>query len=186
MDAARGSPVFVRALAVVLVVGAFALATPTVQRGTPRAGTRAPDAEALLRRAIEAVLPPNTGRPAPRLPRVSLDPTGDLTVVLAIRNGPNAPVIREDALVDTLTILRAVYHAPVASQVRTTTVLGTYAVASATSTRELPVLRAVLSAKHAATLDWTKAKPDQLPHLVDVWWEHPAFAGPTAVGTPAA
>lgn len=181
MDRPRHVPDAARALAAVLAALLIAALLPLAGRAAPAtpapaAATPAPDAATQLHRAIAAVLPPDSGRDVARLSRVSIDPTGDVTVVFAIRSGPDAVAIRTGALADTLTILRAVYHSPVAAQVRTATVLGTYAVASATSTRELPVIRAVLTAQHASRLDPKTTTPDMLPKLLDLWWSYPAFA----------
>lgn len=132
-----------------------------------------------IRRAIEAAIDPDTRRGVTRLPRVSIDSTGDVTVVVALRDVAEDPdATYAAALGDTLAVLSAVYHSPDVDRVTTATVLGTYAVIGATGrTREQPVLRAVLSAEHAGRLDWGSVEPEQVPQLVDVWWVHAAFHG---------
>lgn len=136
-----------------------------------------------IRGAIEAILDPDTKRSVPRLPRVSIDTTGDVTVVLALRNeGDDPEATYAAALADTTSVLWAVYHSPEVERITTTTVVGTFAVIGKTERlRELPVLRAVLSAEHAARMDWAQMDWHQLPQLVDLWWVHAAFHGREAL-----
>jgi hypothetical protein len=136
-----------------------------------------------IREAIEASVDPDTRRNVPRLPRVTIDTTGDVTVVLALRDQADDPqATYAAALDDTLVVLSAVYHSPDAERVTTTTLVGTFAVIGASGRqRELPVLRAALSAQRAAELDWSSIAPEQLPSVVDVWWVHPAFYGREAL-----
>ncbi|MBV9175217.1 MAG: hypothetical protein JOZ81_34610 [Chloroflexi bacterium] len=110
--------------------------------------------------------------------RVSLDPTGDLTVSFTIRNLDNDPqATRDGALSDTLAVLRAIYGSP-GADVRTATVLGTFPFQGTKSpgVRPTPVLRAVLSADRARNVDWQSSAPAELPTLVDTWWLQSAFA----------
>lgn len=126
--------------------------------------------------AVLAALGPETNRDVPRVARATIDETGDVTVVFALRDEGSLDAIRATALADTLAALWAVYHAPESDRVTTTTVLGTFAVIGKRgSARETPVLRAVLSADRAATLDWDALAPEQVPAIVDVWWLHAAF-----------
>jgi hypothetical protein len=136
-----------------------------------------------IRQAVEAAIDPDTRRGVTRLPRVTLDATGDATVVLALRNEDDDPeATYAAALDDTLRVLRAVYHSADADRISSVTVVGTFNVISATGrARELPVLRAVISAEHAAQLDWAALGPDEVPQLADVWWVHAGFHGREAM-----
>jgi quinohemoprotein ethanol dehydrogenase len=132
----------------------------------------------ILYAAVASSLDPVTNRAAIRLPRVSLDPNGDATVVFAIRNEQDDPAaIRDGAVADTLTVLDSVYQSPEASRVNILTVLGTFPVKGTKSPapRETPVVRAVLSADKAAQIDWATLTPQALPQVADVWWIHGAF-----------
>jgi hypothetical protein len=151
--------------------GTPAAATPS---GTP-AATRD---ETRIRAAIEAVLDPETHRGAIRLPGVRLDPTGDLTVVFALRAAPTLDAVRTAGIADVLTILRAVYDPLVSSRVRTTTVIGTFSETSERGARELRVLRVVLSAARAATIDWATVTPDELATRSDAWRIYPVLGDP--------
>jgi hypothetical protein len=143
------------------------------------APTASPDAvtnATPIRQAITAVLDPATNRNAERLPRVTIDPTGDVTVVFALRDEGSIDAIRARGMADTLTILRAVYHSPQARQVTTATVLGTYSITGASNrARERTVMRAVLSAHKADGINWQDTQAQQLPQLVDVWWLSPVL-----------
>ena len=164
----------------------WACAVALLAVGLAPSATAAPAAQAdgssapQLYAALAAALDPDTNRPAPRLARVSVDPTGDATVVFAIRNEQDdADATRARAVADTLTVLRTAYASEDASRISTMTVLGTfpYKGTKGKSVRESPVLRAVLSADRAAQLDWDALSPDDLDHAVDVWWMQGAFAG---------
>ena len=135
------------------------------------AADRAADA-ATIRADITAVLDPDTGRDAPRLPRVGIDPTGDLTVIFGMRREDDDPAhIGQGGLADSLTILRAVYQSEAAGQLRTTTVLGTYASwTKLLRIRELPLLRVTVSAATAARLDWDALTPGDLRSVADDFW----------------
>jgi hypothetical protein len=142
-----------------------------------------------IRQAITAVLDPSAKRNAERLPRVTIDPTGDVTVVFALRDEGSIDAIRARGMADTLTILKAVYHSPQARQVKTATVLGTYSITGASNrARELAVMRAVLSAPKADGISWQDAQAKQLPQLVDVWWLSPVLmdqGAPVASASPS-
>lgn len=140
-----------------------------------------------LRAAIARVLPPDSGRGVPRLSSVRIDPTGDATVVFALRAGDSAQQIVNAGTVDILAILRAIYHPVSVASVRTATVIGTYAVAGQYGTREWPVMRAVLSRQSADRLDWIHLTPNRLPAAVDTWWVYPPLlAAAPESATPAA
>jgi hypothetical protein len=129
--------------------------------------------EPRVRQAIESVLELETGRQATRLPRVTLDvATGDLTVVFGMRRplADDPLQILNSATDDVFTILWAAYAADPA-RIRTTTVLGTYSVVGRYSrAREIPLIRAVLSADRAASLDWTRVPRADPRDLLDEWW----------------
>ena len=137
------------------------------------APTASPDAvtnATPIRQAITAVLDPATNRNAERLPRVTIDPTGDVTVVFALRDEGIIDAIAR-GMADTLTILKAVYHSLQARQLTAATVLGTYSITGASNReRERAVMRAVLSAHKAAGINWQDTQAQQLPRIVDVWW----------------
>lgn len=124
------------------------------------------------RAAIEAAIAPDTGRGVPRVPRVTLDDTGDLTVVFAMRNMADDPkAIGAGGLDDMFAILHAAYGADAVHTIRTATVLGTYAVwGKFDSTRELPLMRATLSGQRAGALDWCYLRPTDLPTITEDWW----------------
>jgi hypothetical protein len=130
--------------------------------------------EPAVRQAIEAVLDLDTGRAATRLPRVSLDnATGDLTVIFAMRRPltDDAGQIVASATDDIFNILWAAYTSDAASRIRTTTVLGTYAVVGRYSRpREIPLVRAVLSDASAARLNWARSASLEPRTVFDVWW----------------
>jgi hypothetical protein len=79
--------------------------------------------------------------------------------------------IGQAGLADTLTILRAVYGSEAAGQVRTTTVLGTYAAwTRLLRIREQPLLRVTVSSATAARLDWDALTPSDLRSVSDDFW----------------
>jgi len=129
--------------------------------------------------AVGAVLNPDTKRDVPRMARATIDTSGDVTVVFALRNeNDNQEAIVTTALADTLAALWAIYHSPDTAQVTSATLIGTYAVEGKTGRmRETPVLRAVLTASNAAHLNWNAVMPEQLPEIVDDWWMHAKLAG---------
>jgi hypothetical protein len=138
--------------------------------------------------ALSANLAPDANRPVARLAQVSVDPTGDATIVFAIRNeNDDASAIRAGAMADTLTVLRTVYESSPASGVSSVTVLGTFPFQSTKgkSVRESPVLRAVLSADRAEQIDWNQLAPSDVPTAVDVWWLQGAFADVVTPDSPA-
>ena len=130
--------------------------------------------EPAVRQAIQSVLEMETWRQADRLPRVTLDPArGDLTIVFAMRRplSDDPHQIVNSATDDVFTILWATYTSPAASRIRTTTVLGTYAVVGRYERpREIPLLRAVLSADRAANFDWTDVATLDPGSALDLWW----------------
>jgi hypothetical protein len=130
--------------------------------------------EQTIRQAIEAVLELDTGRQVARLPGVTLDEAnGDLTVVFAMRRplADDPLQIVSSATDDAFTILWATYTSSAAARVRTATVLGTYAVVGRYERpREIPLVRAVLSADRAAQLDWTRTAVVDPHDVLDVWW----------------
>ena len=129
-----------------------------------------------LRSALAGAIDPNPTRNTPRLPRVDIDATGDATVMFAIQSADDdADATRAGALADTLAILHAAYASPDAERITSLTVLGTFPFKSTKgkSVREAPVLRAVLSAERAASVNWDALTPEAL----DDWWLQGAFAG---------
>ena len=187
-------------LATPALVGAVLLTTFAVLVGMPlvagvsaQAATPAPAAmdtvDDRIRGWIEAAIDPDTGRSAIRLPSVGIDETGDLTVVFALREKDDLEAFRAAAEEDVFRILRAVYTLP-DSPVRTATVMGTYAVTGTRGARELRVLRTVLSAEKAKTIDWEDATPQDLFTAADVYRFYPPFGdeqgNPIAPGNAAA
>jgi len=130
--------------------------------------------ETVVRHAIESVLEMDTGRSAARLPRITLDSArGDLTIVLGMRRplSDDPAQIVASATDDVFTILWATYTSADAPRIRTTTVLGTYAVVGRyENPRELPLLRAVLTADHAANFDWPNVASLDPRRVLDTWW----------------
>ncbi|MFN8594510.1 MAG: alpha/beta hydrolase [Thermomicrobiales bacterium] len=131
-------------------------------------------AEPRLHAAIAAAIPPDTGRGVIRLPSVRLDDTGDLTVVVALRERDNLADFRTAAAEDVFQILRAVYSTP-DTGVRTVTVVGTYSVTGTYGARETRVLRVVLPATTAKALDWSTASPDRLFTAAETYRFYPPF-----------
>ncbi len=163
------------------VAGAAALLSQEITAPSPQEPQAIVDAP-LIYQAVAAVLSPDTKREAKRLARATIDQTGDATVVFALRNeGDDLKAVRASALLDTLAVLWGVYHSPEADRVATSTVVGTFAIMGERGkARELPVLRAVLSAERAAQVNWAVVTPEGMPELVDAWWLHPVFAPLTA------
>lgn len=139
--------------------------------------------EPVVRQAIESVLEMDTGRQAARLPRVTFDESkGDLTVVFAMRRpaSDDPAQIVASATDDVFTILWAAYASGPASRIQTVTVLGTYAVVGRYARpREVPLVRAVLTADRAASLDWTNVASADPGSLLDVWWVEGEVGGYT-------
>ena len=130
--------------------------------------------EPSVRQSIEAALEMDTYRQAQRLPRVTLDaPTGDLTVIFAMRR-PLADDPRQivaSATDDVFTILWAIYTSASAPRIRTATLLGTYSIVGRYERpREVPLLRAVLSAERAVHLDWWSSASLDPREALDTWW----------------
>jgi hypothetical protein len=108
------------------------------------------------------------------VPGTTIDPTGDATVVYALRdNTSSVEGLRSDARADILAVLAATYQSADAPRIRTVTVLGTYA--SADEPRPEVVMRATLSADRARSLRWDHLQADQLTSVLDEWWEHPGL-----------
>jgi len=151
---------------------ALALTAALLLSGTSYAQTEAD--EPTVRQAIEAVLDMDTGRGVNRVSRVSLDSAaGDLTVIFAMRRPltDDAAQIVASATDDIFNILWATYTSEAAARIRTTTVLGTYAVVGRYSRpREIPLVRAVLSDSAAARLNWARAAVLDPRTVFDVWW----------------
>jgi hypothetical protein len=130
--------------------------------------------EPVVRAAIQSVLDMDPGRDVERLPRIDLDPVrGDLTVVFAMRR----PVSDDPRQVvasgtdDMFTILWAAYTSADAPRIRTVTVLGTYAVVGRYEhAKEVPLMRAVLTAEDAARLDWSSVATVDPSRVLDTWW----------------
>jgi hypothetical protein len=130
--------------------------------------------EPVVRQAVQSALEMDTFRDAERLPRISLDPArGDLTIVFGMRRpmSDDPQQIVASATDDVFTILWATYTSGDASRIRTTTVLGTYAVVGRYEhPKEVPLLRAVLSADRAANFDWASAYRLDPGRVLDTWW----------------
>ena len=130
--------------------------------------------EPAVRQAVQSVLEMDTFRGADRLPRTTLDSAhGDLTIVFAMRRpmSDDPRQIIASATDDVFTILWATYTSPEASRIRTTTVLGTYAVVGRYERpKEVPLLRAVLTADRAANFDWSSAYRLDPSRALDTWW----------------
>ena len=133
--------------------------------------------EPTIRHAIESSIELDAGRQVGvvnRLPRVSLEPAqGDLTIVFAMRRplSDDPRQIVDSAIDDVFSILWATYASDASSHVKTTTVIGTYAVVGRYQrAREIPLLRAVLSADRARRLDWAKFATLDPRDAFDVWW----------------
>jgi hypothetical protein len=136
-----------------------------------------------VRQAIEAIIDMDAGRDIARLPRVSIA-EGDLTVIFSMqRPGDDDPAhIEQVAVRDAVSILYAAYTSEDAARIRTTTVLGTYRVVGKYERgKEIPLLRAVLSAERAAIVDWNSVSLADL----DVFWMPGDLARLNAVGSPA-
>jgi hypothetical protein len=205
MGTGRGTTRFRTVFAALLVATTLVAASPawwsaradtTPAAATPSGTPAAMSDAARIRAAIEAVLDPETHRGAIRLPGVRLDPTGDLTVVFALRDAASLDAIRTGGIDDVLTILRAVYDPVVSNRVRTTTVIGTFSETGQRGARELRVLRVVLSATRATAIDWATVTPADLARISDTWriypvlgdpgLDHPNVGATPTLGTPAA
>jgi hypothetical protein len=130
--------------------------------------------EPVVRQALQSVLDMDTGRGVDRLSRITLDPAlGDLTIVFAMRR-PQSDDPRQivaSATDDVFSILWATYASAAAPRIRTTTVLGTYAVTGRYEhPREVPLLRAVLTSDRAANFDWSNAYRLDPGQAFDTWW----------------
>ncbi|MBV8714788.1 MAG: hypothetical protein JO020_33295 [Chloroflexi bacterium] len=130
--------------------------------------------EPLVRQSVESVLEMDTFRGVDRLPRITLDAErGDLTIVFAMRRpmSDDPHQIVASATDDVFTILWATYTSGDAARIRSATVLGTYAVVGRYERpKEVPLLRAVLSADRAANFDWASAYRLDPRLALDTWW----------------
>jgi hypothetical protein len=130
--------------------------------------------EPAVRQAVQSVLEMDTWRGVDRLPRITLDAAqGDLTIIFAMRRPmtDDPRQIVASATDDIFTILWATYSSGDASRIRTTTVLGTYAVTGRYERpREIPLVRAVLTADRAANFDWANAYRLDPSRVFDTWW----------------
>ncbi len=138
-----------------------------------------------VRQSIESALEMDSYRQALRLPRVTLDDsTGDLTVIFAMRRplGDDPRQIVASATDDIFTIFWAAYTSAAAPRIRSATVLGTYAVVGRYERpREIPLMRAVLSADRATRVDWWNVARVDPREALDVWW----VEGELVAGGPA-
>ena len=130
--------------------------------------------EPSVRQSIESVLEMDAYRDTLRLPRVTLEAaTGDLTIVFAMRRPlvDDPGQIVASATDDIFTILWATYTSAAAPRIRSATVLGTYAVVGRYERpREIPLVRAVLSADRATRIDWWNVARVDPRDAFDVWW----------------
>jgi hypothetical protein len=140
--------------------------------------------EPTVRQAIQSVLEMDTWRQADRLPRVTLDvEKGDLTVIFAMRRplSDDPGQIVASATDDVFSILWATYTSPAAARIRTTTVLGTYTVVGRYQRpREIPLVRAVLSADRAANFDWSNVTNVEPRSALDMWWVEGELTAPSS------
>ncbi len=166
-----------------VVAGMLLTATPFLSQGPGTSAVAAaqsaprvagPANDERIRSRIGAAIDPDTGRGVIRLPSVWMDERGDLSVVFALREMDGLEAFRGAAEEDVFQILRAVYTER-ESPVTTVTVIGTYAVTGTRGTRELRVLRAVLSAERAGEIDWEQATPEELFTAADVYRLYPPF-----------
>jgi pimeloyl-ACP methyl ester carboxylesterase len=132
---------------------------------------------------IAQAIAPDTDRGVIRLPSVSIDDTGDLSVVIALREEDDVNAFRAAAAQDVFDIYRAVYDRA-DSPVRTATVVGTYPIAGTGNPRELRVLRVVLSQANAEHLNWTLATPTDLFTTAEIYRLYPPIGD--AAGNPIA
>src|SRR5438874_10799333 len=141
--------------------------------------------EPSVRQSIESALEMDSCRQVLRLPRVTLDEaSGDLTVIFAMRRPPadDPRQIVASATDDIFTILWAAYTSAAAPRIRTATVLGTYAVVGRYERpREIPLVRAVLSADRATRVDWWNVGRVDPREALDAWW----VEGELVAGGPA-
>jgi hypothetical protein len=157
-----------RRWSVAVLTGALLLAQPLPAQAQEQAD------ELIVRRAVQSVLEMDTWRGADRLPRITLDAAnGDLTIIFAMRRPmtDDPRQIVASATDDIFTILWATYTSADAARIRTTTVLGTYAVTGRYERpREIPLMRAVLTADRAANFDWANAYRLDPSRVLDTWW----------------
>jgi quinohemoprotein ethanol dehydrogenase len=138
-----------------------------------------PDQAADLKAAVESTLDLDAQRDAIRVPRATIDSTGEATVQFAVRNsGTDPQAVTASALDDVKAILQAVSQSPDASRITNTTVIGTYPVVNESGmVPESIVLRAGLSAERAGQIDWSTLAPQDLASTLDSLWMHPVLTG---------
>jgi hypothetical protein len=128
----------------------------------------------VVRAAIASVLDMDPGRDVERLPRIDLDPDrGDLTIVFAMRRplSDDPRQIVASATDDIFTILWAAYTSGDGNRIRSATVLGTYAIVGRYERpREVPLMRAVLTANRASNFDWSQVASVDPSRVLDTWW----------------
>jgi hypothetical protein len=160
-----------RAVAALLLLGLGLLASATPVQAQALVG------EPVVRAAIQSVLDMDTGRGVERLPRIDLDETrGDLTVVFAMRRplSDDPHQVVASGTDDIFTILWAVYTSADGPRIHTVTLLGTYAVVGRyEKPREIPLVRAVLTADGAARLDWSSTATLDPNRVLNTWWVEP-------------
>ena len=158
-----------------------AVAMAALVLGAGAASAQEQSQEPTVRRAIESVLELETGREAVRLPRVTLEAgSGDLTVIFAMRRpfADDPAQIVASATDDVFTILSAAYTSAAAPRVRTATVIGTYSVGGRYARpREIPLLRATVSAGRLATFDWSTVATVDPRNVLDGWWVEGELVG---------
>jgi hypothetical protein len=154
--------------------GALALCLLVMQAQALTASAQQQIDEPVIRQAVQSVLEMETWRDVDRLPRITLDTArADLTVVFAMRRpmSDDPRQIVASATDDVFTILWATYTSADASRIRTTTVLGTYAVVGRYERpKEIPLVRAVLTADRATNFDWANAYRLDPRQAFDTWW----------------
>jgi pimeloyl-ACP methyl ester carboxylesterase len=176
------APVLMVALALSLGAPWLAPSLAVAQSATPAASpaatpTAVPTAADRLRAAVEAAIPPDTGRGAIRLPSVRIDDTSDVTVVMALRAANDLDAFRAAAESDAFEVAKAVYvdsRVPV----RSLTVVGTYSETGTGPAREVPVLRMALSRENAGKIAWRSASPTALFTAADEYRFYPPFGDP--------
>lgn len=185
MNSRRGETQPFRATILIAICLVFALSVDRVGNvaaqtdATSVGSTNDPEIQDWIAQAIA----PDSGRGAIRLPSVSIDETGDLSVVVALREEDEVNAFRAAAVQDVFDVFRAVYDRP-DSPVQTATVIGTYPIAGTGSPREQRVLRVVLTQPQAAGLDWDLATPPDLFAVAETYRLYPPIGD--AAGNPIA
>jgi hypothetical protein len=156
------------------LLSAAALSVVCLSVQVPAASAQQQIDEPVVRQAVQSVLELDTYRGVDRLPRITLDASlGDLTIVFAMRRPTvdDPQQVVASAIDDIFTILWATYNSADAPRIRTTTVLGTYAVVGRyENPKEIPLIRAVLTADRAANFDWAHTNLLDPGRAFDTWW----------------